>query len=221
MKHLSAFFLIPVIFLFFGCGEGLPVGTEIAELPDESPAETAEAVVVPPQRAEFAAGSKLVIRTMSSISTKSAKSGDSFSASLEEPLVSGTWIVAAKGASVKGVVANSDSGGRVKGVASLSVRLTQVELADGRWVDIETKSYGIQAKSTKKKDAVKVGIASGIGAAIGAIAGAGGGAAKGGAIGAGAGGGVVLATRGDAAVIASESIVTFLLSSDFEVVEQR
>ena len=111
------------------------------------------------------------------------------------------------------------SGGRVKGVAALSIRVTQIETSDGQTIDVNTSAYGVQAKSTKKKDAVKVGIASGIGAAIGAIAGGGSGAAKGAGIGAGAGGGAVLATHGDPAVISSESVVTVTLQNAVTITE--
>jgi hypothetical protein len=62
-----------------------------------------------------------------------------------------------------------------------------------------------------------VGIGAGVGAAIGAIAGGG----KGAAIGAGAGGaagtGTVLATRGDPAVLPSESLITFKLQAPVTV----
>jgi hypothetical protein len=73
------------------------------------------------------------------------------------------------------------------------------------------------AKGTKKEDAVKVGVGSGIGAAIGAIAGGGKGAAIGAGVGAGAGTGVVLATKGDPAVIPSESALTFQLKAPLTV----
>jgi hypothetical protein len=218
MKHFILSILLSSVVLFVGCGAGIPGDSEVAESEAEPAVEIQE---VAPLRAEFAAGSKLVIRTIPTLSSKSAKSGESFDASLEEPLVSGTWVVAAKGASVKGLVIESDQGGRVKGTASLSVKLTELQLADGRWIDIDSGSHVVQAKSTVKKDAVKVGIASGVGAAIGAIAGGGSGAAKGAAIGAGAGGGVVLATRGEAAVIGSESVISFKLANGFDVVEQR
>jgi hypothetical protein len=125
--------------------------------------------------------------------------------------------VAAKGATVYGKVASADEGGRVKGVASLSVRLSELQAANGERLSIATDIYGVQAQSTKKKDATKVGIASGVGAAIGAIAGGGSGAAKGAAIGAGAGTGLVLGTHGDAAEIPSESVLSFSLEEPLTI----
>jgi hypothetical protein len=166
------------------------------------------------------AGTALKVRTTNTLSTKTVQSGETFVASLEEPIVEGTWVVAEKGATVYGKVANADAGGRVKGVASLSVRLTELQTADGQRVAVNTDTYGVQAKSSKKEDLKKVGIGAGIGAAIGAIAGGGSGAAKGAGAGAGAGTGVVLATRGDPAVIPSESVLTFELTEPVSVTQK-
>jgi len=163
------------------------------------------------RQAMLDAGTTLRVRTTNTLSTKSAQSGEAFTASLEEPLVDGDWVIAPKGSTVRGTVVESDSGGRVKGVATLAIRLTQLDTADGQTIDISSSTFATEAQTTKKKDAVKVGIASGVGAAIGAIAGGGKGAAIGAGVGAGAGTGAVLATQGDAAVIPSETVVNFTL----------
>lgn len=141
-------------------------------------------------------------------------------ATLANPIVDGNWVVAKKGATVEGTVIDADQGGRVKGVASLSLRLDRLTLADGRTVDLDTSRLTREAKSTKKKDAAKVGIGAGIGAAIGAIAGGGKGAAIGAGAGGAAGGGMVLATKGDPAVIGSETQLTFRLTSPVTVTKR-
>jgi hypothetical protein len=147
-----------------------------------------------PRSVTLEAGTPIQIRTTNALSTKDVTAGQGFVGSLEEPIVQGDWVVTPKGATVQDVVANAD-----KGVAALSIRVTQIETADGQTIDVNTSAYGVQAKSTKKKDAVKVGIASGIGA--------------------GAGGGVVLATRGDPAVISGESVVTVTLQEAVTITE--
>jgi hypothetical protein len=157
------------------------------------------------------AGTVLRVRTTSTISTKTATAGDVFEASLAEPVMAGGREVLPKGAPVQGRVVEADAGGRVKGLASLSLALTAVN-AHGTSVPIATGAVAKQAETTKKKDAAKVGIGAGIGAAIGAIAGGGKGAAIGAATGGGAGTAAVLATRGDAAVVPAESVLTFQLS---------
>ncbi|HWR54257.1 MAG TPA: hypothetical protein VN428_24330, partial [Bryobacteraceae bacterium] len=149
--------------------------------------------------------------TTSALSSKTNAAGDVFEASLAEPVLSGGREVLPRGAAVQGRVTNVDAGGRVKGLATLSLALTAVN-ARGNSVPIATSAVSKQAETTKKKDATKVGIGAGIGAAIGAIAGGGKGAAIGAATGGGAGTAAVLATRGDAAVIPAESVLTFELT---------
>ena len=161
-------------------------------------------------------GTVLTVRTTSTLSTKTQQTGQSFSAHLEEALVHGGREIAAKGAAVEGAIVESDDGGRVKDRAILTVRLTELETAGGP-IDISTNSISIEAHGTKGKDAAKIGIGSGVGAAIGAIAGGGKGAAIGAAAGAGAGTGVVLATKGDAAVIPSETVMIFSLRSPVQI----
>jgi hypothetical protein len=109
----------------------------------------------------------------------------------------------------------------VKGRAVLGVRLRSLKGKGGQVLEIETQPVVLAAEGTKKKDALKVGIASGIGAAIGAIAGGGKGAAIGAGAGAAGGTGVVLATRGDAAVLPVESLLNFRLSKELKVQEVK
>jgi len=155
-------------------------------------------------------GTVLVVRTTTALSTKSQQAGHTFAASLEQALMHAGREIAAKGARVEGTIVDADKGGRVKEVASLTVGLTGLEV-NGKSVDISTNSVTQTAGTTKRKDAAEIGIGAGVGAAIGAIAGGGKGAAIGAAAGAGAGTGVVLATRGQPAVIPSESVLTFQL----------
>ena len=175
----------------------------------------------PPRTFTIAAGRSISVYTENSLTTKSTKSGDVFVGSLANAIVDGDWVVAKRGAKVEGVVSNSDPGGKVKGVASISVKLKSLQLADGRTVAISTTNYVREAKSTKKKDAAKIGIGAGVGAAIGAIAGGGKGAAIGAGVGGGGGTAMVLATRGDPAVIPAESQISFQMTSAVKVTKQR
>lgn len=161
-------------------------------------------------------GTPLAVRTNSVLSTNSQETGQSFAANLEQPLLQDGREIAPKGANVQGKIVEADKGGRVKGVASMTVELSALRVG-GQLIYISTNSVTHNARTTKRKDAVEIGIGAGIGAAIGAIAGGG----KGAAIGAGAGGaagtGVVLATHGEPAVIPSESLLNFTLSSPISV----
>lgn len=189
--------------------------------PASSPAASAKPAAAPPRTATLAAGTGLKVRTTMTLSTKSQKAGDTFAATLEEPLVQGDWVLASKGATVEGRIVESDPGGRVRGVASLAIALDHLKTADGQTVDISTKNVTVEAQSTKGKDAAKVGIGAAVGTAIGAIAGGKKGAAIGAATGAGAGTAVVLSTRGDAAEIGSETVLNFELSAPVTITEAR
>jgi hypothetical protein len=166
-------------------------------------------------------GTPLTVRTTIALSTNTHQAGQTFSAHLEDPLVYRGREIAAKGAAVEGRIVQADKGGRVKDRASLTVQLTGLRPTGGRVVEISTTNVSREANATKGKDAAKIGIGSGIGAAVGAITGGGKGAAIGAAAGAGAGTGVVLATTGDPAVIASETVLVFELTSPVLVGEAR
>jgi hypothetical protein len=164
-----------------------------------------------PKPVTLSQGTPIKVRTQTSLSTKSTKAGEAFTATLADPIVVDGKVIAPRGSMVEGRVVNSDPGGRVKGVASIAVRLTQIRVG-GREIAINTGTVAHKAHTTKRKDAAEVGIGAGLGAAIGAIAGGGQGAAIGAASGGAAGTGLVLATRGEAAVIPAESVLTFKLT---------
>lgn len=187
-------------------------GNPGAETPKAAAAKVAAEVAKPPEppaAVELPAGTRVRVRTGSTISTKTAEPGDQFVGTLAEPLIVGGTVVATKGADVAMRVVNADPGGKVKGRAMVTVRPTQVRGTHGEMIDLATDVHTRVAPASKKKDAVKVGIASGVGAAIGAIAGGGRGAAIGAGAGAGAGSGYVLATRGEPAVIPAETLISF------------
>jgi hypothetical protein len=195
--------------------------------PRNEPADAADAEPAPraynpppPRVFTIPEGANITISTAKTLSTKLDRDGDRFTASLANPIVDGDWVIAKRGALVEGEIVNSDPGGKVEGRAVLKIKLRSLQLADGRKVALSTSPYTKEAKSTKKKDAAKVGIGAGLGAAIGAIAGGGKGAAIGAAAGGGAGAGVVLATRGDPAEIPSESLLTFRLQEPITVTKR-
>jgi hypothetical protein len=166
-----------------------------------------------PRAAVVPAGTVIAVRTTSVISTKTHKAGETFSASLAEPLTVGGRTLAPQGAEVTGRVVEADPGGRVQGRASLVLQLTSIELAGGRSLPVRTSTFAQEAEGSKKGDATKIGVGAGLGAAIGAIAGGGRGAAIGAGVGGAAGTGAVLATRGNAAEVPSESLLRFTLAA--------
>jgi hypothetical protein len=175
----------------------------------------------PPQQVTLNAGMLIPVRLIDGLSTERNHPGDSFTGSLDAPLVVDGLVIAERGARVEGRVANTDEGGKVSGVASISVQLTRIHLSDGQTIAVQTDSFERKAESTHKTDAAKVGAGAAIGAIIGAIAGGGKGAAIGAGVGGGAGAGDVLLTRGKAATLPSETKISFRLSTPSTVTERR
>ena len=198
----------PVTPPYYDPAKNMPSGP-----PPEPPKRTPKTVTIP-------AGTSLTVRIDQPLNSERSKSGDTFAASLDQPLIIDGAVIAERGAKVEGKVVQSDPGGRVSGLAQLQLQLVRLNTSDGQRVNIMTESFSKQAQSEKKKDAAKVGAAAGIGAAIGAIAGGGKGAGLGAIIGGAAGTGGVMATRGAAAQIPAETRLTFHLRDAITLTEK-
>jgi hypothetical protein len=173
-----------------------------------------------PHRVTLNAGILIPVRLVDGLSTERNLPGDSFAATLDKELVADGFVIAERGARVEGRVVSSDKGGRVRGVSSLAVELVRLHTSDGQTVAIQTDGFERRAEETHRQDAEKVGAGAAIGAVIGAIAGGGKGAAIGAGVGGGAGAGTVMATRGNAATLPSETRVTFRLKAPVTITEK-
>jgi hypothetical protein len=151
-----------------------------------------------------------------SVGTDTSKPGDTFTASLGEPITVDGKTALAKGTRVRGRVEAVDEPGRVKGKAALSLVLTEVLRPDKAY-RIATEPFRAEGGSETKENAVKVGGGAALGALVGAIAGGKKGAAIGAGVGGGAGTAAVLATKGKQITIESETKVNFVLRQDLEV----
>ena len=145
----------------------------------------------------IADGEPLALELSSAISTETATSGDTFTATLAKAILVQEREALPKGTELAGHIAHAQRSDKVKGRAELTLELDRVFLEDGEELLIEAKPMRFEAQSSKKQDATKIGGATGAGALIGAIIGGKKGAAIGAGVGAGAGTGVVLSTRGE------------------------
>jgi hypothetical protein len=166
-------------------------------------------------------GTLIPSRIIDGLSSERNSPGDLFTATLDQPVVVDGNVIAERGARLEGRVVSADRAGRVRGVSSLAVELTRLTTSDGQKINIATDTFEKQGPKSVAQDAAKVGAAAGIGAAIGAIAGGGKGAAIGAAAGGAAGTGGVLATRGKAATIPSETRISFRLREAVTITERR
>jgi len=160
-------------------------------------------------------------RTVEALSSERNHPGDTFTATLDQPLVVDGIVIAERGARLEGKIVQSQQAGRVKGLADLAIVLTQITTSDGQKVALETEPFEKHGPSSTGEDAAKVGAAAGVGAIIGAIAGGGKGAGIGAVIGGAAGGGGVMATRGKPAVIPSETRINFRLRDNVTITERQ
>jgi hypothetical protein len=184
------------------------------------PDPAVEAANRTPQTVTIPSGTVLAVRLRQLISTDRQSVGDPFAATLDQPIVIDGFVIAEKGSNVRGKITSLDAPGRVKGRASISLELTEINTTDGQRVEIRTDTYRSEAASGKKGDVAKIGAGAAIGAIIGAIAGGGKGAAIGAGVGGAAGGGTVLATKGEDVRLTSETRLTFRLAENVTLTEK-
>ena len=166
-------------------------------------------------------GTPITVRIDESLSSDRNAGGDTFEASLADPLVTDGLVIAERGAHVNGRVVNAQKAGHAGGNAFIELGLTGITTSDGQHIAVLTEPWTQRGDTFRGEDAAKIGGGAALGAIIGAVAGGG----KGAAIGAGAGGlagaGVVAATRGRPASISSETIVRFSLATPVTITERR
>ena len=173
-----------------------------------------------PKTVTIPAGTLLSVRVDETLSSSRNQTGDSFRATLDQPLIVDGFVIAERGSKVEGRVSEVDGGGRVRGVSRMAVELVRLTTSDGQRVRLQTEGFTKQGEKDTKRDVAKIGAAAGIGAAIGAIAGCGKGDAIGAAVGGAAGTGGVMATRGTAAELPAETRLSFRLREPITITEK-
>jgi hypothetical protein len=170
-----------------------------------------------PEKYTLPAETEIPVRLIDAVSTETNKAGDTFLASLAQPLTVNGVTLFPKDTSVQGKIMSLEEPGRVSGVASISLQLTEIQPKNGNLIPLQTQPFSETAKSQKKKDAAIIGAGAGIGTAIGAIAGGKKGAVIGAMAGGGGGTGYVLATKGKQLKYPSETLMTFKLAEPLTV----
>jgi hypothetical protein len=155
------------------------------------------------------------------ISSDRNQSGDTFTATLVEPLVADGFIVARRGQTISGRVAEAVKAGRVKGTSRLALEITEIGLVDGRPLPVRTQLMEYAGGTSVGRDATAVGATTGVGAAIGGAAAGGMGAGIGAAAGAAASTIGVLVTRGRETVVYPEAAVRFRTLAPITISTER
>jgi hypothetical protein len=177
-----------------------------------SSSSTASSVAAPAAPVELAAGANFVVRMIDAVDSQKASSGQSFAATMAEPIVVNGQTVVPRGADVVVKLVEAKQSGTFTGKTELTLSLASVKV-NGRSVDINTQNITRESESRGAKTATTAGGGAVVGAVIGAIAGGGKGAAVGAAAGGAAGAGVQVVTKGERIKIPSETRLTFVLDA--------
>jgi BON domain-containing protein len=160
------------------------VDDEITVQPEATAAAAIEKPM--PQPIVIPAGTVLTVRTGQALSSKNSQSGQTFLATLAQPVsVEGRQALSA-GSTVSGTVVTAKAKGKIKGEGQLDLALTSVSVGGHKYA-IQTGVLSSTSKGKGKRTAATTGGGAAGGALIGGIAGGGKGAAIGAGVGAAAG----------------------------------
>jgi hypothetical protein len=162
------------------------------------------------------AGTLIVVRMIDGVDSKVARTGQTFHASLDQPIVVDGNTVIPRGADVTTILTNAQQSGKFQGKAELTLDIESIQ-ADGRTYPVRTTGVVEASNGRGSRTAKVVGGTAALGAIIGAIAGGGKGAAIGAGAGAATGAGVQAVTSGQHVEIPSETRLTFTLKNDLQL----
>jgi hypothetical protein len=188
-----------------------PQGAQSAQASQPSQAAPAQ-----PSSLTIRAGTEFHVVLDQTISSATAHSGDSFDASLIDPVSADGVVVIPRDAKVKGHIVAARASGRLSGVAELALTLDSVEIG-GNGYNIQTDTISRRGSSHKKRDVIAIGGGSALGAIIGGIAGGGKGAAIGALAGGGAGTAGAAVTGKKNVALPDEARFTFRLEQPLTV----
>jgi BON domain len=165
----------------------------------------------PPPPIVVPVGTVLTVRTSQELSSKDSQTGQTFLATLAQPVSVAGRPAFPAGSTVSGTVVNAKAKGKIKGEAQLDLALTSITVGQHTY-GIQTGVLSSTEKGKGKRTAATTGGGAAGGALIGGIAGGGKGAGVGALVGAGAGfiGGA--ATGNKQIEIPAEAALSFTLS---------
>ncbi|MCC7499194.1 MAG: hypothetical protein IT160_16545 [Bryobacterales bacterium] len=196
--------------------------TEAAAQPSGGAAVTSSAPPAAPSApastgtTEVPAGTNFVVRLIDSVDSERDSVGQSYRATVDEPVVVGGNTVVPRGADAVVKLVDDQESGKLAGRTILTLDLMSVTV-NGKPVEIDTQEATVQSGSRTGRTGKVVGGTAALGAIIGAIAGGGKGAAIGAVSGAGVGAAAQVITKGQTVKIPSESRLTFSLRQNIRI----
>jgi hypothetical protein len=156
-------------------------------------------------------GTVITVRMIDTVDSSVHQVGDTFRASLDEPIIVGARTIASRGADVMTKLVTVEEAGRIQGRSELALVLLELTI-NGRKYEVTTEQVAQAGSSRGTQSAQRIGGLAAVGAVIGAIASGGRGAAQGAAAGAGAGTAIQVLTKGEKVQIPAESRLEFTLA---------
>jgi hypothetical protein len=191
--------------------------TDPAPTPTADPTPSAPPPAPPTsQTVTIEQGTSISIRLIDSVDTAKNQIGDTFHASLNEPLLAEGGEAIPVGTDVAGHIVDLQNATQFQGQSLVVLQLDTIN-PKGKSYALQTDQYRKEGGSRSKSTAEKVGGGAVLGGIIGAIAGGGRGAVIGTAAGAGAGGAVQAGSKNQQIKLASETILNFTLQAPLTV----
>ncbi|MDQ6698881.1 MAG: hypothetical protein M3Z36_01695, partial [Acidobacteriota bacterium] len=150
----------------------------------QDPQPLAPANYNPPPQLTIKPGTFITVRVNQPLSSDRNLPGDAFSATLARPVVVDGVVVAQRGQTLGGRIAEAHKAGRIEGVSRLGIQLTDLTLVDGQQLPIQSQLISRSGPTSVDPDAGAIAGTAAVGAAIGAAANYGVGAGVGAAAGA-------------------------------------
>ena len=166
-------------------------------------------------------GTFIIVRLNQLLSSDHNHRGDGFTGTLEQPIVVDGIAVAQAGQLVAGEVTDATVAHRGDNVSHLGLGLTNLTLADGNQVNIQSSLVTASGPGWGAPENATIAGTGAFGAAIGAIAGGGTGAAIGAGAGALAALTGLLLTRGHPTILTPETVLTFRITNEVAVDTSR
>lgn len=227
---LCAILVIALAVSFIGCtkpsttsnssNSPTPSAAQPSNSSQGAPANTAgnpsgQQQAVAPQPVVIPAGRIIRVRLNQPLGSKTSQAGETFSATVAEPVEVDGRPVIERGAAANGTVVEAKAMGHFKGGALLQLELSSVTI-NGERRPVEA-SWSQALKGKGKRTAVVAGGGAGLGAIIGGIAGGGKGAAIGAVAGGGAGTAGAAYTGNKEIQLPAEAVVSFKLKQSVRV----
>lgn len=174
-----------------------------------------------PREETLASGTSIEGALQQTISTDKNHVGDKLELLTTEPVRVGEHLVVPSGSTIHGEVTLAEGAGRIAGGAELTLRFTQLSLADGAAYPISCEPFRLKGKSAGKESALEIGGGAVAGGVVGGLLGGKKDIVKGAAVGAVLGTGVAVATKGKQIVLPAGQKLRVTLTAPVTVALKR